>query len=96
MLEFGDASPDVCSYYLSLSGHLLGNDVSPDCVYIIYCLGATFWEIAAHSVDHMFSLYFDFVFLIFKQKPRPDHNIRVSGFGLFYNIHDSRVIAEVI
>ena len=21
---------------------------------------ATFWEIAAHSVDHMFSLYFDY------------------------------------
>ena len=22
---------------------------------------ATFWEIAAHSVDHMFSLYFDYL-----------------------------------
>ena len=25
---------------------------------------ATFWEIAAHSVDYMFSLYFDFVILV--------------------------------
>ena len=25
---------------------------------------ATFWERAAHSVDHMFSLYFDFVILV--------------------------------
>ena len=25
---------------------------------------ATFWEIPAHSVDHMFSLYFDFVILV--------------------------------
>ena len=22
---------------------------------------ATFWDIAAHSVDHMFSLYFDYL-----------------------------------
>ena len=25
----------------------------------------TFWEIAAHSVDHMLSLYFDFIFRVF-------------------------------
>ena len=25
---------------------------------------ATFWEIAAHSVDHMFSLYFDYLYLL--------------------------------
>ena len=25
---------------------------------------ATFWEIAAHSVDHMFSLYFDFFVIL--------------------------------
>ena len=25
---------------------------------------ATFWERAAHSVDHMFSLYFDFVIIV--------------------------------
>ena len=25
---------------------------------------ATFWERAAHSVDHMFSLYFDYVILV--------------------------------
>ena len=28
------------------------------------CRVATFWEIADHSVDHMFSLYFDFVLLV--------------------------------
>ena len=35
------------------------------CVHIILvqfgCCVATFWEIAAHSVDHMFSLYFDYL-----------------------------------
>ena len=28
---------------------------------------ATFWEIAAHSADHMFSFYFDFVILAFSR-----------------------------
>ena len=35
------------------------------CVQIILvrsgCCVATFWEIAAHSVDYMFSLYFDYL-----------------------------------
>ena len=25
---------------------------------------ATFWEIAAHSVDHMFSLYFEYLYFL--------------------------------
>ena len=35
------------------------------CVHIIFSsvsvAEATFWEIAAHLVDHMFSLYFDYL-----------------------------------
>ena len=35
------------------------------CVHIIlvrfWLLSCHFWEIAAHSVDHMFSLYFDYL-----------------------------------
>ena len=38
------------------------------CVHIIFssvrCGVASFWEIAAHSVDHMFSLYLLFVILV--------------------------------
>ena len=33
-------------------------------VHIIFSSVATFLEIAAHSVDHMFSLYFDYLFLV--------------------------------
>ena len=43
-VSFGDVSPYICTYYFQ------------------FCLGyivATFWERAAHSVDHMFSLYFE-------------------------------------
>ena len=44
--SFGDIDLSfVCSYY---SKYGLG------------CSVATFWERAAHSVDHMFSLYFDY------------------------------------
>ena len=38
----------MCSYYLKFG---LG------------CRVATCWEIAAHSVDHMFSLYFDYLYV---------------------------------
>ena len=39
------------------------------CVHIIFSLvwvaeGPPFWEIAANSVDHLFSLYFYFVILV--------------------------------
>ena len=31
------------------------------CVHIIFSSVSTFWEIAAHSVDYVFSLYFDYL-----------------------------------
>ena len=43
--SFGDVSPYVCSYYFSS----------------VWLLSNTFWEIAALSVDHMFSLYLDYM-----------------------------------
>ena len=45
------------------------------CVHIILSGVANFWEIAAHSVDHMFYLYFDiFVMLAI-------FSILRAGFG---------------
>ena len=45
--EFGDVSPYVCSYYFSLVSVAEWPTVS-----------VAEWEIAAHSVDHMFSFVF--------------------------------------
>ena len=46
--SFGDLSPYVCSLYFYFS---------------FGCSVATFWEIAAHSVGHLYLLYF--VYLCF-------------------------------
>ena len=55
-----------------IPGHNLGNSqvsvnrtIGPTLVSVWVAESvATFWEIAAHSVDHMFSLYFDFPFWV--------------------------------
>ena len=44
--NFGDVSPYICSYVFSFG---------------FSCLVATFLEMAALSVGHMFSLYFDYL-----------------------------------
>ena len=52
--SFGDVSPYVCSYVVFLS-------------VMFGLLSGLFWEIAAHSVDHMFSLYFDYLYFFIFQ-----------------------------
>ena len=44
--NFGDVSPYVCSHYTFSSVLFVG----------------TFWEIAAHSVGHLYVLYFVYLF----------------------------------
>ena len=44
--NFGDVSPYVCSYYFSS----------------VLVAGWPSFGVAAHSVDHMFALYFDYLY----------------------------------
>ena len=49
----------VFGFRVSVTFHLIFVHIIFSSV-LVGCLVATFWERAAHSVDHMFSLYFDF------------------------------------
>ena len=63
-VSFDGVSPYFCTDYFQFG---LG------------CWVATFWERAAHSVDHMFSLYFDYLRVGFWLiSPVPSHCIFVT------------------